>query len=101
MFLSKKEGGRMNNETADDYCEVICRYDHFRIIRCKDDIQYILQRRIGGRHKWPRRALAYIVCESSLPAVLQRGSLEVPDGLVEAWNATSLAHSPAQVSKAV
>ena len=79
----------MNNETADDYCRVICRYDSYRIIRCRDEIQFILQRRVGGRHKWPWRALAYVVCEAHLPAVLQRGSLDVPHGLFEVWYAAT------------
>ena len=36
-------------ETHDDYSNVVYQSNTFRIIRCRDDIQYIYQKYSGGR----------------------------------------------------
>jgi hypothetical protein len=44
-----------NRETDDNYRHVIARLnDHYRVIRCKDDIQWIIQKRDGFRNGQPR-----------------------------------------------
>lgn len=63
------------SETSDCYRRVIVRSGHWRIIRCKDDLQFIVQRRQAGSAKFPWRACAYVVRETALPAVLQRLSI--------------------------
>lgn len=73
-------------ETANDYDNVVCEYDNYRIIRCKDDIQFIVQRKVREEpHKAWAKALAYISNEKALLPVLQRPSLGIPQGLVAAW----------------
>ena len=66
-------------ETADSYDGIIVKSGRYRIIRCKDDLQWIIQRRKGGqRSKWPWTALAYIYNEDRLPSVLRRPTLRIP-----------------------
>lgn len=44
-----------SNETDDTYCAVVAKLgDRWRIIRCRDDMQWILQRHEGQRHGRPR-----------------------------------------------
>lgn len=43
------------NETDDAYFAVVAKLgDRWRVIRCRDDIQWVLQRREGQRHGRPR-----------------------------------------------
>jgi hypothetical protein len=44
-----------HSETADDSCRLIAQLDdHFRVIRCKQDGQLIMQKRDGFRSRRPR-----------------------------------------------
>ncbi len=53
----------VTREHADDYARVVVTLsDTFRIITCRKEIQWILQRRVGGR--W--RPLKFIRCKESL-----------------------------------
>ncbi|MEL7303034.1 MAG: hypothetical protein AAGJ53_05010 [Pseudomonadota bacterium] len=69
------------SETADTYAAVVASSGRFRVVRCKDDLQFIVQRRKyegAGGGKWPWRALAYVLDAKALPDVLQRPSLGIP-----------------------
>ncbi len=69
-------------ETDDDYPS-IARSGRWRIIRCRDDIQWIVQRdrRRGcaGRDLRPWRGVAYVASDRFLTSVTSRPSLGVPD----------------------
>lgn len=67
------------SETADNYPHTLAMSGRWRIVRCKDDLQYIVQRREAtGSGKWPWRAVAYVCDLAALPGVLQRRSLGIP-----------------------
>ena len=66
------------SETADNYGRVIAASGRWRVIRCKDDIQFIVQRRQAGSAKWPWRAVADVAGVTALPAILQRRSIGIP-----------------------
>ncbi|MEO1724053.1 MAG: hypothetical protein AAFR84_16820 [Pseudomonadota bacterium] len=75
--------GSSRHETA--YKSALCfgRSGLHRVIRCSDDLQYVVQERTGtGR--WPWRAQAYVISAAQLPAVLQRPSLGIPSENVAA-----------------
>ncbi len=84
-LIGKEDGDecadRELRETADDYPS-IARSGRWRIIRCKDNIQWIVQRdaRRGcaGRDLRPWRGVAYVASERFLREVISRPSLGVP-----------------------
>jgi hypothetical protein len=44
-----------HRETDDNYLHVVARLnDHYRVIRCKDDLQWIIQKRDGFKNGQPR-----------------------------------------------
>ena len=54
-------------ETADDYVGVLARFcDRHRVITCKDDIQWILQRRKRGGAERPWRGVGYFRTREAL-----------------------------------
>jgi len=53
---------RSASETSDHYRDVVAASGRWRIIRCRDNIQFIIQRRQAGSAKFPWRA------QSLLPA---------------------------------
>jgi hypothetical protein len=66
------------HETSDAYARTLATSGRWRAIRCRDDLQFILQRRRGGNRKWPWQAVAYILNARALPPVLHRPSLGIP-----------------------
>ncbi len=70
-----------NRESADGYPS-IARSGRWRVIRCKDDIQWILQRdRRRGSPRLDARpwvGVAYVKNERFLASVISRPSLKVP-----------------------
>ncbi len=85
--ISKEDGGdaqcgcRKPRESDDDYPS-LARSGRWRIIRCRDDIQWIVQRdaRRGcaGRDLRPWRGVAYVVNDRFLHSVISRPSMGVP-----------------------
>ncbi|WP_050930102.1 hypothetical protein [Aestuariivita boseongensis] len=56
-----------NQETSDHYARVVVRLcPRHRVIVCKDNIQWILQRRKNGGGEWPWRALGYFRTRDAL-----------------------------------
>lgn len=58
-----------HRESSEHYCRVIARAQRFRVVICKDTIQWIIQYRIGGAERgagsrW--RALSYHRSRSAL-----------------------------------
>ena len=84
-LIGKEDGDecadREPRETADDYPS-IARSGRWRIIRCKDNIQWIVQRdrRKGcaGRSPRPWVGVAYVVNGRFLHSVISRPSMGVP-----------------------
>ncbi len=80
--LIDEADNRKPRETADDYAGTLVEFGGWRIVRCKDDIQWIVQRdaRRGcaGRDPRPWRGVAYVVNERFLREVISRPSLGVP-----------------------
>ena len=72
---------RKPRETADDYPS-IARSGRWRVIRCRDDIQWTVQRdrRRGcaGRDPHPWRGVAYVANDRFLASVISRPSLGMP-----------------------
>ncbi len=72
---------RKPGESEDGYPS-IARSGRWRIIRCRDDIQWIVQRDErrgpGGRAAYPWRGVAYIVNDRFLREVISRPSLGIP-----------------------
>lgn len=87
---ASSERRRKPGEAEDDFLAVAA-CGRWRVVRSRDKTQFIIQVRQAGSAKWPWRALAYIVNESRLPAVLERRSLAIPtdhrDRLLTAWRA--------------
>ncbi len=64
-------------ETADDYDRVLAARGRWRVIRCRDDRQWIVQRRAAARsRRW--KAVAYIYARAALGHTLQRPSVGIP-----------------------
>jgi len=74
----------VHQETAEDYAHMIAVIDRWRLVRCKDDLQFIVQERARGAAKWPWRARAYVMNVTALPAALHRASLGIPPDAVAA-----------------
>ena len=87
---------RKPRETDDEYPS-IARSGRWRIIRCRDDIQWIVQRdeRRGpaGRALRPWRGVAYVASDRFLREVISRPSLGVPANTL----ATLLAALPERI----
>ncbi len=85
-------------ETADDYAGTLVEFGGWRIVRCKDDIQWIVQKdRRRGTPRFDARpwvAVAYLLDERFLAAVISRPSLGVPDNTL----ATLLAALPEHIA---
>lgn len=67
-----------HQETADDYGRILAVSGRWRVVRCTDDLQFIVQERRGGAR--PRRwvAQAYVLNEPALGPVLERPSMGIP-----------------------
>ena len=69
-------------ETADDYAGTLVEFGGWRIVRCKDDIQWIVQKdRRRGTSQFDARpwvAVAYLLNERFLITVISRPSLRAP-----------------------
>jgi hypothetical protein len=65
-------------ETADGYARVIASSGRWRVVRCRDDLQFIVQKRRRGTAPRPWRAEAYVYDVSKLSAVLKRPSTGIP-----------------------
>ncbi len=80
--LIDEAGNRKPRETADDYAGTLVEFGGWRIVRCKDDIQWIVQKdRRRGTPRFDARpwvAVAYLLDERFLAAVISRPSLGVP-----------------------
>lgn len=68
-----------NQETADDYERTLATVGKWRVIRCRQDIQYIIQKRWGRARPWTWVAVAYVHPATALGPVLHRRSLGIPD----------------------
>jgi hypothetical protein len=68
---------KRRSEEADDYADVVSNLSStWRVIRCRDAIQWILQRRTGGR--W--RAQSYCTTrEALLRCVREKGGPDIAD----------------------
>jgi len=70
------------SETADGYIGTIVQSGRFRVVRCKDDIQWIVQKDArahgAGAKKRPWYGVAYILNKRFLPIVIERPSLGIP-----------------------
>lgn len=59
-FSRAEKSARSTHETADGYSRIVAQLgDGGRVIVCKDNIQWILQRRKNGGGEWPWRAVGY------------------------------------------
>ena len=67
-----------HQETSDAYERVLAASGGWRVIRCRDDIQFIIQKRRAGAAEWPWKASAYIKNPTALPTVLQWPSMGIP-----------------------
>ena len=65
-------------ETADAYPHVLAASARWRVIRCRGDLQVIVQFRKAGGGKYPWRAVAYVYRRAALPAILRRHALGIP-----------------------
>lgn len=65
------------HETGDDW-PALAASGRWRVIRCRDDIQFIVQRKAapGGERPW--RGVAYVVDPAALGVVLDRVSPGIP-----------------------
>jgi len=68
----------VQQETADDYGHVLAASGRWRVIRCRDDVQFIAQKRQRGEAPYPWRAVAYVLTARALAPVLHRPSLGIP-----------------------
>jgi len=60
VFSPPKKTAKADHETADGYSRVVAHLcDGWRVIVCKDDLQWIIQRRKKGGGEWPWRAVGY------------------------------------------
>ena len=69
-------------ETSDDYSGVITNLtDTIRVINCKDDLQWILQKRTGCSGKWPWRGNSF--CTTRQALIRCSDTLGAPTGALE------------------
>lgn len=66
------------HETSEAYARVLATSGRWRVIRCKDDLQFVVQERARRAGSRPWRAVAFIYAPSALGAVLHRPSLGIP-----------------------
>ena len=85
-------------ESADDYAGTLVEFGGWRIVRCKNNVQWIVQRdrRKGGsgRALTPWVGVAYVLNDRFLTSVISRPSLGVPDNTL----ATLLAALPEHIA---
>lgn len=55
-----------SHETADEYRLVITQHGIFRVIHCRDGIQFIVQKRKNGGAKRPWRSISYFTTQKAL-----------------------------------
>lgn len=72
-------------ERADAWPRVLARSGAWRVIRCRSDLQWIVQQRRAAE-QWEARA--YVYASAALPRVLRRPSLGIPPS-----DATALARA--------
>lgn len=66
-FLAARKSVHATHETADGYARVVARpCDGWRVIVCKDNVQWILQRRKKGGAERPWRAVGYFRTREAL-----------------------------------
>lgn len=66
-FIAERRTQRHHHETADCYSGVVARLSgDWRVIRCKDDLQWILQRRKKGGAERPWRAVGFYLTRDAL-----------------------------------
>lgn len=77
-------------ERDNDYLHVLCQLsDHLRVIRCKDDLQWILQKRDGTRSGLPRwTGVSYFVTRAALIRACQSRCADT-DELIDALSAAA------------
>lgn len=69
-------------ETSDEYSDVIANLtDTIRVITCKDDLQWILQKRMGGSAKRPWRGKSF--CTTRQALIRCSAALGAPTGALE------------------
>ncbi|SLN34502.1 hypothetical protein ROA7450_01556 [Roseovarius albus] len=86
--------GTNHRESADGYHSVILRGDLYRVIACKDHLQWIIQRRAGVRHggvRWD----SFAYCRTRDALIRRWTGLHV-DGSTD-W--PSLERLPAQIGR--
>lgn len=66
------------HETADGYASTLVGSGRWRVIRCRDDLQFIVQKRAGRAKARPWQAVAYILNVSAFGPVLRRPGLGIP-----------------------
>ena len=72
-----------HHETSDGRAAVVAKLtDTLLVISCKDDLQWITQKRVGGSGKWPWRAKGYFLARLALKRVT--AGLGAPTGKLEA-----------------
>ena len=66
------------HETADGYARVLAASGRWRVVRCRDDLQFVVQKRAGRARARPWEALAYILDRKALGPALHRAALGIP-----------------------
>lgn len=70
--------GSSSQETANDYRHIIAEHGAWRVIRCRDDAQFIVQYKAGQARARPWEARGFVVSRKMLGPVLERRSLGIP-----------------------
>lgn len=70
--------GLSSQETANDYRHIIAENGSWRVIRCRDDAQFIVQYKAGQARARPWEARGFVGSRKMLGPVLQRPSLGIP-----------------------
>ncbi len=83
------QGAGSHRESADDYCRVIAHLSpSYRVIVCKDGIQWILQRRDGERHGRARwTGVSYCVTRDALIRLCRASSANIEPSAMAALRA--------------
>lgn len=80
------------SESREDHEHIVFRQDQYRVIVCRDHIQWIIQKRYdGGLHGWAWRAKSYHTCKDSLKRKLCK--------LISPHIAHKLDHLPDKISQ--
>lgn len=70
--------GFSSQETANDYRHVLAEHGSWRVTRCRDDVQFIVQYKAGQARARPWEARGFVVSRKMLGPVLERPSLRIP-----------------------